>query len=90
MIWIYVGVAVVAVNCATLLCFWFDKRRAQAGEWRIRGSDQLLLAFLGGSPAALLGRQIFRHKTRKEPFSTLLQLIVVVQVGATVGFTIIS
>jgi uncharacterized membrane protein YsdA (DUF1294 family) len=43
---------------------------------------------IGGSPGALLARQLFRHKTRKEPFSTQLLTIVVLQVGAIIGFVL--
>jgi uncharacterized membrane protein YsdA (DUF1294 family) len=50
--------------------------------------DLLSLAAFGGSPAALLARTLLRHKTRKEPFSTQLQLIAALQLGAVVGLGI--
>ena len=81
-------VAVVGVNAVTLLYFWLDKIRAQAGEWRVPESNLLFLALIGGSPAAFFGRRVLRHKTRKEPFSTQLQLIAAIQVGALVGFAL--
>jgi uncharacterized membrane protein YsdA (DUF1294 family) len=68
-----------------MLRFWQDKRRAQAGERRIPESDLLALAVFGGSPGALLARRLFRHKTRKEPFSTRLQLVCALQLGALAG-----
>jgi uncharacterized membrane protein YsdA (DUF1294 family) len=34
------------------------------------------MAFAGGSAGALLARSRLRHKTRKQPFSTALYLIV--------------
>ena len=76
------------VNCWTIVRFWQDKMRAQAGERRIPEADLLGLALMGGSPGALLARHIFRHKTRKEPFSTYLLLIVVLQLGALIGLGI--
>ncbi len=76
------------VNCWTVARFWQDKMRAQAGERRIPEADLLGLALIGGWPGALLARKIFRHKTRKEPFSTYLQLIVVLQLGALIGLGI--
>jgi len=70
------------VNAWTVLRFWQDKRRAIAGDRRIPEADLLGLALIGGSPGAFAARHLFRHKTRKEPFSTQLMLIAAVQVGA--------
>ncbi len=78
--------ALLLVNAWTMLRFWQDKQRAMAGERRIPESGLLGLALIGGSPGALLARRLFRHKTRKEPFSTQLLVIVVLQIGAFVGF----
>jgi len=61
--------ALLVVNLWTILRFWQDKQSAIAGERRIPESDLLGLALMGGSPGALLARQLFRHKTHKEPFS---------------------
>lgn len=71
----------LAVNALTMLRFWQDKRRAQAGRRRIAEAELLQLAMIGGSPAALLARRLFRHKTRKEPFSTRLLVIAAAQLG---------
>ncbi|HET9427273.1 MAG TPA: DUF1294 domain-containing protein, partial [Allosphingosinicella sp.] len=73
------------VNLWTILRFWQDKKRAQAGDRRIPESDLLGLAVIGGSPGALLARRLFRHKTRKEPFSSRLQLIFSFQVTALIA-----
>jgi uncharacterized membrane protein YsdA (DUF1294 family) len=78
----------IAVNCWTVMRFWQDKQRAIAGQRRIPEADLLGLALIGGSPGALLARRWFRHKTRKEPFSTRLLLIAAVHVGATLGLAI--
>ena len=71
-----------AINGWTILRFWQDKQRAIAGMRRIPEPDLLGLALIGGSPGAFAARHLFRHKTRKEPFSTQLMLIAAVQVGA--------
>lgn len=81
-------VLVAAVNGWTFLRFWQDKRRACTGERRIPEADLLGLAMIGGSPGALLARRVFRHKTRKEPFSTYLQLICALQLGAIIGLAV--
>lgn len=75
----------VAVNLLTILQFWDDKQRAIASDKRIPESDLLFMAAIGGSPGALLARRWFRHKTRKEPFSTWLLVIAMVQAGVVIG-----
>ncbi len=75
----------LTVNIWTVIRFWQDKKRAIAGERRIPEADLLGLALIGGSPGALLARRWFRHKTRKEPFSTRLMLIAALQAGAGIG-----
>ena len=80
--------ALVLINLWTILRFWQDKQRAVAGERRIPESDLLGLALIGGSPGALLARKLFRHKRRKEPFSTQLLVIVALQAGAALGLAI--
>jgi uncharacterized membrane protein YsdA (DUF1294 family) len=81
--------ALALVNLWTILRFWQDKQRARAGKRRIPEGDLLGLALVGGSPGALLARHLFRHKTRKEPFSTQLMVIAVLQIGAIIGFVLI-
>ena len=68
----YAGLSLVA-----LVLYRADKRAAQRGEWRTRESTLHLVALLGGWPGALAGRRLFRHKTRKQPFVTVLWLTVV-------------
>lgn len=74
------------INALTVLLFYLDKAKAIAGERRIRESDLLTFAFIGGTPGAFLARHLFRHKTRKEPFSTRLMVIAVLQIGALIGW----
>ncbi len=85
----YAIVALLIVNAWTVLRFWQDKQRAIAGERRIPESDLLGLALIGGSPGALLARRLFRHKTRKEPFSTQLFVIIALQAGTIIGLVLI-
>lgn len=84
--WAILGL--LAVNLLTAWRFADDKRRAVAGDRRIPESDLLFLAAIGGTPGAFLARHVWRHKTRKQPFSTWLWLIATVQAGAAIGFLI--
>ena len=83
------AVWLVGLNIWTILRFWQDKSRARNGERRIPEADLLTLAIMGGSPGALLARRLFRHKTQKEPFSTMLMVIVALQVGALIGISML-
>jgi uncharacterized membrane protein YsdA (DUF1294 family) len=46
----------------------------------------LLLTFLGGTPALLLGRKIFRHKTIKQEFIYAMWGTIAAQVACIVTF----
>ncbi len=64
------------INLATYLAFAYDKRAAERGDWRISENTLLMMALLGGSPGALIARHQLGHKTRKQPFSAALYLVV--------------
>ena len=87
-----------AINLLTVLMFRIDKERARAdparsanraprhlAPRRIPESELLLLAAIGGTPGAYLARRIFRHKTRKQPFSGQLHAIAATQLGMLAG-----
>lgn len=76
----------MAINLWTILRFRQDKRSARIGTRRVPERELLGLALIGGTPGALLARHLYRHKTRKQPFSTLLWLIAVAQAGAIIAF----
>ncbi|WP_425044416.1 DUF1294 domain-containing protein [Primorskyibacter sp. S87] len=70
------------INLLALLAIGLDKRRARARKRRIPERNLLWLAALGGSPGAILGRWMFRHKTRKRSYSVWMFLIAATQAGA--------
>ena len=69
-------VAVIVLNLFTLFLFDWDKSQAVRHGWRISERSFLVLAFCGGWPALKIGQWLFRHKTRKQPFKTLLTLTI--------------
>lgn len=79
------ALALLFVNIWTMLVWHHDKERAVTGGRRTPEASLLGLALIGGTPGAFLARHWFRHKTRKQPFSSLLMLIAVVQLGAGIG-----
>ncbi|WP_297771549.1 DUF1294 domain-containing protein [uncultured Roseovarius sp.] len=71
----------LTLNFMTFGLFWWDKRCAIERRWRVPESTLLTLCLVGGSLGAKTGQGIFRHKTRKEPFRTSLNAVVVLHIG---------
>lgn len=69
----------------TFAVFGLDKIKAHGGARRVSEATLLRLALIGGTPGAYAARAVFRHKTRKQPFSRYLHAIAVLQVCALVG-----
>lgn len=76
------GVWLAAVNVAALLAYGYDKAVAGRGPTRVPEVVLLGLAALGGSPAALGGMALFRHKTAKATFRRRFWVVVALQVVA--------
>lgn len=75
------------INAVTFGFYGWDKRAsAHPGARRIPELTLLLLGLIGGSPGALLGRHMLRHKTVKGRFRLLFWAGVVVQVAALLGW----
>lgn len=73
-----------AVNLITFLAYGLDKMKAKRDAWRIKESTLLLLAAIGGSLGALLGMQVFHHKTRHRKFTIGVPLILLAQIALAV------
>lgn len=65
------------LSIAAFLCYGFDKFAALRGARRIPNATLLGLSFLGGSPGALLGIYLFRHKTKKKYYTWTVPLMLV-------------
>ncbi len=72
----------VAVNIVAFVAFGVDKDRAERERQRLPENHLLLLALFGGAIGAVAGQQFFRHKTRKQPFRTLLIGALLVNIAA--------
>jgi uncharacterized membrane protein YsdA (DUF1294 family) len=78
-------IVVAVASLWTFGAYGIDKRRAQTGNRRIPEKTLQLLALAGGWPGALLGQQVFRHKTQKLSFQIVFWTVVVLHVGLVGG-----
>ncbi|MBO9711204.1 MAG: DUF1294 domain-containing protein [Caulobacter sp.] len=76
----------VVINLFAFAAFGIDKLLARRGARRIAEANLLGMALVGGSPGAYAGRRLFRHKTRKQPFSGQLHGVAALQLAALVAF----
>lgn len=74
-----IPICLILINLLAFLLMGADKRRARKGLWRIPEAHLFLCALLGGSPGAILGMHLFRHKTRHWYFRWGLPLILLLQ-----------
>ena len=81
-----VFLVVLMINLWVFMLFWLDKRAAEQGNRRVSERFLLTLSILGGSIGALLASQLFRHKTKKQPFRLILLLAFVT--NFLVGFSL--
>ena len=86
--WLLAPANIVPLLCLTnftsFAAFGLDKMQAEKGMRRTSEAALLWFAFLGGIGGAYAGRALFRHKTRKQPFSSQLHSIAVLQLCAAV------
>ena len=71
----------IALNIVTFFVYGIDKWKAKQGSWRISEATLLLLAVIGGSIGALLGMQVWHHKTMHKKFKYGLPMILLAQIA---------
>lgn len=70
----------------TFMVYAEDKRRARLGRYRISEKTLHALEVLFGWFGALIAQQVFRHKTRKQPFQLVFWGIGVLHLAGLVLF----
>lgn len=79
-------VEIFAAYCALSVygyaVFARDKRAAINGGWRVSEKGLVLSCLFGGWPGALVAQVKCRHKTKKQPFKTLLWIAIAVNCAA--------
>ncbi|WP_334079074.1 DUF1294 domain-containing protein [Microbulbifer sp. M83] len=74
----------LALGLLTFVLYAKDKSAARNGRWRTPENTLHLFSITGGWTGALVGREIFRHKTSKASFRMLFWLTVLGNLGALV------
>ena len=80
-------VYLLLINIAAFALFGADKKKARRGDWRISEKALFLSAVLGGSLGALIGMQLFHHKTKHWYFVIGIPAILVLQIIGCVLIT---
>ncbi|EBS7632620.1 DUF1294 domain-containing protein [Salmonella enterica] len=70
-------------NVLTLVIYGMDKMAARKTWRRVPESTLLVFGVVGGWPGAIVGQQLFRHKTQKQPFKTYFIVSVIVSISVT-------
>ncbi len=73
-----------AINLLTFIVYGLDKYKAKHKKWRTPEATLLILAALGGSPAALLAMYLFRHKTLHNKFRFGVPIILLLQTALAI------
>lgn len=76
--WLFIGYLLMSL--VTFIAYYIDKRAAKNGRWRTAESTLHLLSLAGGWPGALYAQHRLRHKSRKQPFKTILWLTILINI----------
>ena len=77
--WLKRGALALLACVVAFLLYWSDKRKAREDSWRTPENVLHAVELAGGWPGALIAQQVFRHKTRKQPFASALLAILIAQ-----------
>ena len=77
----YIVIYLIIVNLLTCILYGVDKLKAIARGRRIPERVLLGATFIGGSIGALLGMQVFRHKTCHLKFKICVPLFLVMHIA---------
>lgn len=72
---VWVSVAYLMLGAVSFGVYFFDKRAARRGDWRVTEASLHGIDLIGGIAGGLIGQAVFRHKTRKEGFVIVTALI---------------
>lgn len=71
----------LTINAVAMLFMLADKCKAKKKAWRIPEATLMGLAAIGGSLGALMGMQLFRHKTKHPKFFIGIPVLLVLHIA---------
>ena len=80
----------LVINLMAFCAMWWDKRRAEHGEWRISEAGLFTLVLLGGGIGGIAGMYLFRHKTKKLKFTIGFPTILITEIILAIYFGVIK
>ena len=84
-----VAVVLLAMNILAFALMAIDKKRAKAGQWRIKEKTLFLATGLFGGLGGTLGMFMLRHKTKHWYFRLGFPALLVLQVIALVALAVL-
>jgi uncharacterized membrane protein YsdA (DUF1294 family) len=70
----------LSITLVTFLTYGFDKAIAGKNVTRVPEKVLLLITFCGGTIGAIVGMEVFRHKTVKTSFRKQFFIVIILQV----------
>lgn len=84
----WIIIYLIVINLFGLFIMYYDKRKAQKGQWRIKEGTIMLITLFGGGFGTIAGMYLFRHKTKKLKFTIGLPTILITEIVLIVYFYI--
>ncbi|RFC47584.1 MAG: putative membrane protein YsdA [Verrucomicrobia bacterium] len=84
--WLLLAGGPLTASFFTWLAYWSDKRRAEAGEWRLPEATLHLGELIGGWPGAFLAQRYYHHKTAKLSYQIVFWMIVLLHEYVALDF----
>ena len=84
----YLLIYLLIINFIGFFAMFLDKQKAKRNKWRISEKTLFLLALIGGSLGTTLGMRTFRHKTKHWYFKFGMPLILLIQAGLLIYFSV--
>ena len=77
---ILIAIYLIIINLIGFAMMGIDKSRARKRAWRIPEAHLFIIAVVGGSIGAILGMNVFRHKTKHWYFVIGMPAILIIQI----------